>query len=234
MGSLDQGMFAPSRGFLIELVLNCFFRASSAFKIFEAGLWSLELLLSAQQRLQDIRGWTSVPRITSFGPAAPSRYSRLDFGPLNCFFWASSAIKIFGAGLRSLELFFGSAAPSNCSRSGFDPSNCLFRPSNAFKEFELELQTFESSFSSLSLELSMLLFQTCPNLGGNVPVRMSYVKYEGKSTVCNTGWPGIRIRRALPENFPYLRYEVCTDGRIGCLTNELGSDLVSPTRLGSE
>jgi hypothetical protein len=30
---------------------------------------------------------------------------------------------------------------------------------------------------------------------------MPYVKYEGKSTVCNTGWPGIRIKRALPEIF---------------------------------
>jgi hypothetical protein len=30
---------------------------------------------------------------------------------------------------------------------------------------------------------------------------MPYVKYEGKSTVCNTGWPSIRIKRALPEIF---------------------------------
>jgi hypothetical protein len=30
---------------------------------------------------------------------------------------------------------------------------------------------------------------------------MPYVKYEGKSTVCNIGWPGIRIKRALPEIF---------------------------------
>jgi hypothetical protein len=47
---------------------------------------------------------------------------------------------------------------------------------------------------------------------------MPYVKYEGKSTVRNTRWPGIHIKRALPSNFPYLRYEVCTDGRIGCLS----------------
>jgi hypothetical protein len=37
---------------------------------------------------------------------------------------------------------------------------------------------------------------------------MPYIKYEGKSTVGNTRWPGIRIKRALPRNFPYLRYEV--------------------------
>jgi hypothetical protein len=32
--------------------------------------------------------------------------------------------------------------------------------------------------------------------------------YEDKSTVGNTRWPGIRIKRALLRNFPYLRYEV--------------------------
>jgi hypothetical protein len=42
---------------------------------------------------------------------------------------------------------------------------------------------------------------TCLNLGGNIPVWMPYVKYKGKSTICNTGWPGIRIKRALPEIF---------------------------------
>jgi hypothetical protein len=30
---------------------------------------------------------------------------------------------------------------------------------------------------------------------------MPYVKYEGKSTVCNTGWLGIRIKRTLPKIF---------------------------------
>jgi hypothetical protein len=63
---------------------NCFFRVSSAFKIFEARLWSLKLFLSGRQCLQDIRGETLVPRIVSFGPAAPSRYSRRGFGPSNC------------------------------------------------------------------------------------------------------------------------------------------------------
>jgi hypothetical protein len=57
-----------------------------------------------------------------------------------------------------------------------------------------------------------------PDSGGNIPIRMPYVKYKGKSTVCNTRWPDIRIKRALPSNFPYLWYEVCTDGRIGCLS----------------
>jgi hypothetical protein len=149
---------------------NYFFRASSAFKIFEVGLRSLELFLSGQQRLQDIRGRASAPRIISFGPAVPSRYSRQGFGPSNYFFWASSAFKIFEAGLRPLELFlsgqqclqdirgrasvhriisFGPAVPSRYSRQGFGPSNCLFWPNDAFRVFELELWTFESSFSSL-------------------------------------------------------------------------------------
>jgi hypothetical protein len=61
-------------------------RANIAFKIFEEGLRSLELLLSGQQRLQDIRGRASAPRITSFGPAAPSRYSKPGFGPSNRLF----------------------------------------------------------------------------------------------------------------------------------------------------
>jgi hypothetical protein len=42
---------------------NCFFRAGSAFKIFEAGLRPLELFLSGQQRLQEARGGASAPRI---------------------------------------------------------------------------------------------------------------------------------------------------------------------------
>jgi hypothetical protein len=127
-----------------------------------------ELSLSGQQHLQDIRGWTSVPRIVSFGPAAPPRYSRLDFGPSNCLFRASSAFKIFEAGLWSLELplsgqqrlqdirgrtlvpriaSFGPAAPSRYLRPDCGPSNCLFRASNAFKIFEAGLRSLELSLS---------------------------------------------------------------------------------------
>jgi hypothetical protein len=159
-----KGMLAPSRGFGPS---NCFFRASSAFKIFEVGLWSLELFfrassafkifeaglrslelfLSGQQRLQDIRGGASVPRIvfsgqqcfqvirgrTSvlrivfFGPAVPSSYSRRGFGPSNC--------------------LFGLAVLSSYSRPDFGPSNHLFRASSAFKLFEAGLRSLKSSFS---------------------------------------------------------------------------------------
>jgi hypothetical protein len=51
MGFFEQGMLAPSREFLIEIVSNCFLWASSAFEIFEAGFRSLELFSSGQQRL---------------------------------------------------------------------------------------------------------------------------------------------------------------------------------------
>jgi hypothetical protein len=148
-------------------------RASSASKLFELGLWSLESSSSGQQRLWIIRVWASFPQIIFFGPAAPQLYSGLGFGPLELHLLATSAFILFGC--RSLP--------------------------------------FESLFWAISA-----LHSKYPNLGGNIPVRMPYVIYEGKSTVCNTRWPGIRIKRALPRNFPYLRYEVCTDGHIGCLT----------------
>jgi hypothetical protein len=77
---------------------------------------------------------------------------------------------------------------------------------------------FGGGFSPLNPILYSHIHSKCPIPGGNIPIRMPYVKYKGKSMVCNTRWPGIRIKRALPRNFPYLRYEVCTDGRFGCLT----------------
>jgi hypothetical protein len=40
-----------------------------------------------------------------------------------------------------------------------------------------------------------------PNSGRNIPIWMPYVKYEGKSTVSNTRWPGNRIKRALLREF---------------------------------
>jgi hypothetical protein len=116
---------------------------------FEARLRSLELSFSGQQCLQVIRGWASVPRIIFFGPAVPSSYSRLGFGSSNCLFWASSAFKLFEAGLWSLELsfsgqqclqviqgwasvprivFFGPAVPSKCSSLNYGPSKHIPRP----------------------------------------------------------------------------------------------------------
>jgi hypothetical protein len=77
---------------------------------------------------------------------------------------------------------------------------------------------FGDGFSPLNPILYSHMYSKFPDSGDNIPIRMPYVKYEGKFTVCNTRWLGIRIKRAVPSNFPYLRYEVCTDGRIGCLT----------------
>jgi hypothetical protein len=81
-----------------------FFRASSAFDVFEAGLRSLELFLSGQQRFRCIRGRTSVPRVISFGLAVPLRHSKQDLGPSSYLFRAISAFETFEAGLRFLEL----------------------------------------------------------------------------------------------------------------------------------
>jgi hypothetical protein len=92
--------------FRSKLYSNYLFRASSAFEIFEAGLRSLELSLSGQQRLRDIRGRASAPRVIFLGPAAPSRYSRQGFDPSNYRFRAGSTFEIFEAGLRPLELSF--------------------------------------------------------------------------------------------------------------------------------
>jgi hypothetical protein len=100
----EQGMPAHSRlGFGPS---NRLFRVSSALKLFEAGLWSLESSFSGQQCPQVIRGRASVPRIIVFGSAVPSSYSRPGFVPSNRLFRVSSALKLFEAGLRSLESSF--------------------------------------------------------------------------------------------------------------------------------
>jgi hypothetical protein len=85
-----------------------------------------------QQRLRDIRGGVSVPRIVFFGPAAPLRYSRRGFGPSNCFLRASSAFEIFETGFRSLELFSsgqqrlrGIRGGASVPRNVFSGQQCL-------------------------------------------------------------------------------------------------------------
>jgi hypothetical protein len=95
------------------------FRASSAFDVFETGFRSLELSLSGQQRLRCIRDRIPVPRVISFGPAAPSMYSRQYFGPSSYLFRASSAFDVFEIGLRSLELYFRASSVFETSEAGF-------------------------------------------------------------------------------------------------------------------
>jgi hypothetical protein len=177
---------------------NHFLWASSASILFECGLRSLESFSSGQQRLYIIRVRASVPRIVLFGPAAPLCYSTVGFGPSNYSLRASSASALFEYRLRPLELFSLGQQRLYIIRVWVsDPSNRIFRPS---------VLSFYSDMdrcpSNLYFMLSMLL--NCPKYGGNIPIRMSYVKYEGKSTVGNTRWPDIRIKRALPRNFPYL------------------------------
>jgi hypothetical protein len=134
-----------------------------------------------------------VPRISLFGLATPSYYFTAVFGPSNYLLWASSASTIFEGGCPIPRIAsFGH---------------------QRFVLFGCSSLSFEFLFWAFNAPHSKYL-----NLGGNIPVQIPYVKYEGKSTVRNTRWPGIRIKRALPSNFPYLRYEVCTDGCIGCLS----------------
>jgi hypothetical protein len=90
-----EGIFGPS---------DYLFSGSSAFDIFESGLWSLELSLSGQQRFRHIRVRALDPRIISFGPAALSTYSRQDFGPSGYPSRASSAFETSEVGPRSVEL----------------------------------------------------------------------------------------------------------------------------------
>jgi hypothetical protein len=55
--------------------------------------------------------------------------------------------------------------------------------------------------SSSKSRLMLLFILVYPNSGGNIPIRMPYVKYEDKSTVSNTRWLGNRIKRALLREF---------------------------------
>jgi hypothetical protein len=57
------------------------------------------------------------------------------------------------------------------------------------------------SLNSSKSCLTLILTLVYPNFGGNIPIRMPYVKYEDKSTVSNTRWPGNHIKRALLREF---------------------------------
>jgi hypothetical protein len=114
-------------------------------------------------------------------------------------------------------------SPSNCSfECGLScPSNCFIGPSTPYSSADclvpqialLGLQRLHiirdwavRSLESLFRAVSAFIL-SFPKCGSSEPVRMSYVKLEGKSTIGNTRWPGIRIKRALPRKFPCLRRE---------------------------
>jgi hypothetical protein len=183
-----------------------FFRASSAFDLFEAGLRSLELSLSGQQRLRYVRGRTSVPRTIAFGPAAPSICSRQDFGPSNRLFQASSAFKMFEAGLRSLEstlsgqqrlqdirgrasgpqiVFFRASSAFEILDPSFSLSSCLFGSVVASENSSSSCEPLIHPFSGLSFELSTLLNQHARILVANnqFGCRMSNTKVSPRFAI---------------------------------------------------
>jgi hypothetical protein len=155
--SLELPFFRASSAFkLFEAGLRSlelpFFRASSAFKLFEAGLRSLELPFF---------------RASSAFNLFEARLRSLELP----FFRASSAFKLFETGLWSLEvsssgqqclqvirdralvpriIFFGRAVPSNCLSLGFSPSNHLFRASSASALFKFGLLSLESLFRAIN------------------------------------------------------------------------------------
>jgi hypothetical protein len=180
---------------------NHLFRVSSAFKLFEAGLRSLESSSSGQQRLRIIRVRASIPRIIFIGLVAPPNYSSAGFGPSNHLHRASSASELFECGLRSLEssssgqqrlriilvrasvprtVFFGPTVPSGYSRPGFGPSNHLFRVSSALRLFEAGLRSLESSFSGQQCLQAIRGWASVPRIvfyGLAIPSKCSSLNY---------------------------------------------------------
>jgi hypothetical protein len=79
--------------------------ASSTSIFFECGLWSLELLLSGQQRLGIIRVRAPVPRIAPSGQQCLGIIRVWAFLSLESLLQVSSTSTLFDRGLWSLELF---------------------------------------------------------------------------------------------------------------------------------
>jgi hypothetical protein len=135
------------------------FRASSAFKIFEAGLRSLELSFWASSAFKIFEaGLRSLE--SDFRASSAFEIFEVGLRSLESYFRASSAFEIFEVGLRSLELFLSGQQRLQAIRGwALILQAAFFWSSNAFEEFEYELWAFEPSFSNLSFELSTLLNQ---------------------------------------------------------------------------
>jgi hypothetical protein len=181
-------------------------QASSAFELFEFGLWSLETLSSGQQCLQVIRVRALVPRNSLFRPAVPSSYSSSGFGPLKLSLQASSA---FEFGLWSLETlssgqqclriirvwalvprisFFGPAAPLHYSSVGVSPSNYLLWASSAlallvFGFWTPQIASFGHRYfyfiRAPVLQISTLGYQRSPH-----KIPESWWQYTSSDAVC--------------------------------------------------
>jgi hypothetical protein len=142
----------------------------------------------------------NVPRIIFIGPTASPNYSSMSFGPSNRLLQASSALLLFECGC-------------------YCPSNYSLRASSASTLFECGFRSLESHLSAVlsfysdtdrcpsNIYFVLSMLSNCPKYVSNTPVRMPYVKYEDKSTVSNTRWPGICIMRALSRQFLCLQHE---------------------------
>jgi hypothetical protein len=109
---------------------NLSLQASSAFELFEFGLWSLESFPLGQQCLRVIRVRAPVPRIFLFGPAVPSNYSTSASGTSDLFLQASSASVLFEYGHQFLKLSSSGQQRLSFTRAWvLDPSNRIFWPS---------------------------------------------------------------------------------------------------------
>jgi hypothetical protein len=180
--------------------------------LFECGLRFLKSFLSGQQSLYNIRVQVSVPRIIFLGLEAPPYYSSAGFGPSNHFlglavplqnssmgsgpsnrfFRIFDAYTIFECGVRSLKLFL----------SGHQPLYFIQVWAASYESYHLVLQCLPINRTRVYPFESLFCyerFHLCPKHGGNKLFWMPYVKYEGKSTVSNTRWPDIHIKRLLPR-----------------------------------
>jgi hypothetical protein len=136
----------------------------------------------------------------TYQPAAPLCYSSAGLGSSNYSLRASSASTLFDCGLRSLDYSLRASSASTLFECGFWSLESHLLAISAFILFGYGPLSFESLFCAINAS-------NFPKYGSNTPVRMPYVKYEDKSTVSNTRWPGIRIKRALPRQFPCLQHE---------------------------
>jgi hypothetical protein len=174
---------------------NCFPQAGSASILFEHGFRSLGLLSSGQQRLYTIRAWALVPQIVFLRPAARPYYSSVSFGPSNRFPQVSSASILFECRFRSFESLSLGQQRLHVNRLRSSVSRFAHsRPTTPLYHsiVDFHLSKFSSCHQSSHL---------CPKYGGNRQIWMPYVKYGDKSTISNTRWFDIRIKRALPREF---------------------------------
>jgi hypothetical protein len=153
------------------------------------GSQSLKLFLSGQQRHLAIRV--------------------VDLNPLNYFFRASCAIVLLKQQILISRIASFGITTSLCVAGLVISFQCHYYDLlwASVPRFSLirgqQCLSFNSGgdFSSSKSCLTLILTLVYLNFGGNIPIRMPYVKYEDKSIVSNTRWPSNRIKRALLREF---------------------------------